>query len=229
VTEQTVTWARASAELAERGWRVLLNRLATSVPVASLERAGQITAAVTRVTGADDRLRVDARRDRVELTIETLSRRITFDDSDVELAHRVTEAVRDLGGDTVADVGDSRPLETMEIAIDALDIPRIRPFWKAVLGYGDEPGGEGPEDAVVDPARQHPTIWFQQMDAPRPQRNRIHFDLVVAHDEADRRREAALAAGGTLVSDRHAPAFWVLADPEGNELSICTWADRERD
>jgi 4a-hydroxytetrahydrobiopterin dehydratase len=67
------------------------------------------------------------------------------------------------------------------------------------------------------------------MDAPRPQRNRIHFDIVVAHDEADRRREAALAAGGTLVSDDAARAFWVLADAEGNEICICTWQDRDRD
>ena len=28
--------------------------------------------------------------------------------------------------------------------------------------------------------------WFQQMDEPRPQRNRIHFDISVPHDEARR-------------------------------------------
>ena len=28
----------------------------------------------------------------------------------------------------------------------------------------------------------------------------------------------ALEAGGRLVSDREAPSFWVLADPEGNEF-----------
>jgi GAF domain-containing protein len=77
------------------------------------------------------------------------------------------------------------------------------------------------------PRGQAPTVWFQQMDAPRPQRNRIHLDVSVPHDEAEGRIKATLAAGGTLVSDDAAPAFWTLADPEGNEACICTWQSRD--
>jgi 4a-hydroxytetrahydrobiopterin dehydratase len=80
---------------------------------------------------------------------------------------------------------------------------------------------------LVDPAWQGPAIWFQQMDEPRTQRNRIHLDLTVPHDEADARVQAALAAGGVLVSDAAARSFWILADSEGNEVCICTWQDRE--
>jgi 4a-hydroxytetrahydrobiopterin dehydratase len=69
-------------------------------------------------------------------------------------------------------------------------------------------------------------VWFQQMDVPRPLRNRIHLDVTVAHDEAEGRVRAALDAGGVLVSDAHARAFWVLADAEGNEACVCTWQDR---
>ena len=65
------------------------------------------------------------------------------------------------------------------------------------------------------------------MDAPRPQRNRIHVDVTVPHDVAADRIAAALAAGGTLLSDDHAPAYWVLADPEGNEACISTWQGRD--
>jgi len=36
-----------------------------------------------------------------------------------------------------------------------------------------------------------------------------------------------LAAGGALRSDAEAPAFWVLADPEGNEACITTWRGRD--
>jgi 4a-hydroxytetrahydrobiopterin dehydratase len=115
----------------------------------------------------------------------------------------------------------------LEIAIDAIDIPAIRPFWKAVLGYADEPGRGGPSDALIDPLGQGPAVWFQQMDEPRPQRNRIHFDVSVPHDEAHQRIEATLAAGGRLLSDAEAPAFWVLADPEGNEACITTWQGRD--
>jgi hypothetical protein len=95
------------------------------------------------------------------------------------------------------------------------------------LAYVDEPGGSGPEDPLVDPLGQGPAVWFQQMDAPRPQRNRIHLDVSVPHDEAEARTQATLAAGGTLRSDAAAPAFWVLADPEGNEACVTTWQGRD--
>jgi hypothetical protein len=34
---------------------------------------------------------------------------------------------------------------------------------------------------------------------------------------------AAIAAGGRLVTDVHAPSWWTLADPEGNEADVATW------
>jgi 4a-hydroxytetrahydrobiopterin dehydratase len=43
---------------------------------------------------------------------------------------------------------------------------------------------------------------------------------------ADERVAAALAAGGTLVEDRFARSWWVLADADGNEACVCTWQDR---
>jgi 4a-hydroxytetrahydrobiopterin dehydratase len=119
-----------------------------------------------------------------------------------------------------------RSVQALEIAVDALEIVAVRPFWKAVLGYVDEPGA-GPQDALVDPLGQGPTVWFQQMDAPRPQRNRIHLDISVPPDEAGPRIAATLAAGGRLVDDAEAPAFWVLADAEGNEVCITTWQGRD--
>jgi 4a-hydroxytetrahydrobiopterin dehydratase len=123
--------------------------------------------------------------------------------------------------------GGERAVQVLEIGIDALDAAAIRPFWRAVLGYVDEPGRSGPWDGLVDPLGQGPAVWFQEMDAPRPQRNRIHFDVSVPHDEAEPRIRAALAAGGKLLSDAEAPAFWVLADAEGNEACVCTWQGRD--
>ena len=45
---------------------------------------------------------------------------------------------------------------------------------------------------IQDPLGQGPAIWFQRMDAPRPQRNRIHLDVSVPDDEAF---ELALCSG----------------------------------
>jgi 4a-hydroxytetrahydrobiopterin dehydratase len=178
-------------------------------------------------TDADEHLSIDVRRHRVTLTLQTGTiAAVTV--RDVELARLISVNMAELGLRTDADVGHNpRSVQALEIAIDALDIPAVRPFWKAVMGYDDEPGASGPADPISDPFGQGPAIWFQQMDAPRPQRNRIHLDISVPHDEAPRRLQAALAAGGRLVTDAAAPAFWVLADAEGNEACISTWQGRD--
>src|SRR4029079_1146875 len=109
---------------------------------------------------------------------------------------------------------------------DALDIDAVRPFWKAVLGYEEVPNDDGKIFFLTDPRRIGPDFWFQQMDAPRPQRNRIHIDVSVPHDVAEQRVADAIAAGGHLVSDRRGAAFWDLADGEGDEGCVCTWEAR---
>jgi 4a-hydroxytetrahydrobiopterin dehydratase len=97
----------------------------------------------------------------------------------------------------------------------------VLPFWRAVLGY-EQLG----EEDLVDPQRRNPSLWFQQMDPPRTARNRIHLDVSVPYDQAEARVAAALAAGGRLVSDAHAPMWWTLADAEGNEVDVATCLGR---
>lgn len=227
-----LTRTAASEAVEDIGWRYLLGVLVVSVPVASITQGVAAASAAADACGsdADDHLRLDVRPDRVEVSLATRALGAVTG-RDVELAHSVTAALDALGLDVAPPMTQRgrRPVQALEIAVDALDIPAVRPFWAAVLGLADEPGREGPEDALVDPAGQLPAIWFQQMDAPRQQRNRIHLDLTVAHDEADGRVAAALAAGGRLLDDSEARAFWVLADPEGNEVCVCTWADRDGD
>ena len=38
---------------------------------------------------------------------------------------------------------------------------------------------------------------------------------------------AAIGAGGELVDDTAAPAFWVLAAPQGNRACLTSWQGRE--
>ncbi|MEV0794336.1 VOC family protein [Kribbella sp. NPDC050459] len=228
--EQVLSRPEASEAVQESGWRFLLGSLRTSVPVESLARAIGLATDAVAVCGndADRHLRVDARPDRVVFTLQSVeSAAVTT--TDVELALRITAVAQKSGLQAQPEIGTDAPrsVQVLEIAIDALDIAGIRPFWKAALGYTDEVGREGPEDPLVDPVGQGPAIWFQQMDQPRPQRNRIHFDVCVPHDEATRRIETALAAGGRLVSATRAPAFWVLADLEGNEACVTTWQGRD--
>jgi 4a-hydroxytetrahydrobiopterin dehydratase len=218
---------QASEAVSGIGWRYVLGEFRTEVLTGSLPLAADVAARAAAVAGADGHLRMDVRADRVILSLQT-AQIAWVTPRDVQLAHRISAVVGEFRLTTDSGVGaDTRSVQVLEIGIDALDIAAIRPFWKAVLGYADEPGKSGPQDALVDPFGQGPAIWFQQMDAPRPQRNRIHFDVSVPHDEAHQRIKATIAAGGTLRYDEEAPAFWVLADPEGNEACITTWQGRE--
>jgi 4a-hydroxytetrahydrobiopterin dehydratase len=217
----------ASEAVSGIGWRYVLGEFRTEVLTGSLPLAADVAVRAAAVPGADGHLRMDVRADRVVLSLQT-AQIAWVSPRDVQLAHRISAVVGEFRLTTQSGVGgDTRSVQVLEIGIDALDIAAIRPFWQAVLGYADEPGKSGPQDALVDPVGQGPAIWFQQMDAPRPQRNRIHFDVSVPHDEAHQRIKATIAAGGTLVYDAEAPAFWVLADPEGNEACITTWQGRE--
>jgi 4a-hydroxytetrahydrobiopterin dehydratase len=136
---------------------------------------------------------------------------------DVDLARQISAAAREL--DLPA---DPRAVQNVQVTIDTLATAEVRPFWRAVLGYAER----GDED-LVDPHSRGPSFWFQQMEAPRPQRNRIHVDVFVPDDQAEARVAAAVAAGGRLVTDQHAPAWWVLADAEGNEACVASLLGRD--
>jgi 4a-hydroxytetrahydrobiopterin dehydratase len=205
-------------------WRVLLGRIEAGFRAPTFEAAavfiGDIANAAEQAGHHPD---VDLRYPGyVHIALMTHATN-SLTDADVDLARTISALAAEAGL-----TSEPRTAVGTEVAIDALDIDAVRPFWKAVLGYDDEPPktAGGQIVAIVDPLRIGPAFWFQQMDAPRPQRNRIHLDVTVPHDVAEQRVAAAIAAGGHLVSDARARAFWILADPEGNEACVCTWQDR---
>ncbi len=200
-------------------WRYLLGRIEATFDAANPTDAAAFAA--TAVAASHGRVPdMDLRGATVHLSLPGGHGPLT----EADLA-----AARAVSGTAARHRIPSRPSAALgtEIAIDALDIDAVRPFWKAALAYDDgEPDGGRVVD-LHDPQRIGPSIWFQQMDAIRPERNHIHLDVTVAHDVAEQRVAAVLAAGGRLVSDDRARAFWILADPEGNEACICTWQDRD--
>jgi 4a-hydroxytetrahydrobiopterin dehydratase len=212
--------ADASAAVTRLGWRYVLGEFRAEVLTGSLPLAADVAARAAAVPDVEGHLRMDIRADRLLLSLQTAEQGwVTTHDA--ELARQLSALTQEFRLTTQP--GD-RTVQVLELGIDALDIAKIRPFWKAVLGYTGEAEGR---NGLVDPLGQGPAVWFQQMDAPRPQRNRIHVDVSVPHDEVPLRIEATLTAGGTVMSDAEAPAFWVLADPEGNEACITTWQGRD--
>jgi 4a-hydroxytetrahydrobiopterin dehydratase len=215
--------AQISTAVEGLGWRLILGTVRTAVAVSGIAEAAEVARVAAEVAGAagDHALQVSLHGGRVGLAVQTRALDAVTE-RDLALVHRVTDALTARGWRTVPD----DRLQLVEIAIDALDIPAVRPFWRAGRGYEDQPRS-GPEGGLLDPARHGPAVWFQQMDAPRPQRNRIHLDVSVPHDQLQGRLSAALEAGGRLLTDEYAPAFWVLADAEGNEACLTTWQGRD--
>jgi 4a-hydroxytetrahydrobiopterin dehydratase len=201
----------------EADWRVVRDDASTRFRTGSFAAGIALVNAIGRL--ADDAKHhpdVDLRSDGVTVRLRTQSMG-GLSEREVELARQISEAARELG--VPVDLTD---LQIVQVAIDALVIPDVLPFWRAVLGYREV----GDED-LIDPHFQGPPFWFQQMDVPRPQRNRIHIDVYVAHDQAEARVAAAIAAGGHVVSDENAPGWWTLADAEGNEVDVASWPDRD--
>lgn len=89
-----------------------------------------------------------------------------------------------------------------------------------MLGY--EPMAD---DNAVDPLGHGSTVWMQEIDAVKTLRHAMHIDVSVAREQATVRLQAALAAGGRIVDDSHAPSHWTLADRTGNRVCICAWPD----
>jgi 4a-hydroxytetrahydrobiopterin dehydratase len=198
-------------------WRVLPRGATAYFRTGSFTRGSELIEAITVLAeAANHHPEVDLRYSGVTVRlishdIQGLSRR------DVALAKEISLAAREMGI-----TADPTVSEGVQIAIDAIDIPTVRTFWRAVLNYQDVG-----EDELQDPQSIGPSFWFQQMDVPRTQRNRVHIDINVPHDTIEARVAAAIAAGGRLVTDEYAPSWWVLADTEGNEACLASWLGRE--
>jgi 4a-hydroxytetrahydrobiopterin dehydratase len=140
-------------------------------------------------------------------------------DRDVRLAHKIEDIAAAAGAEL-----DRTRLTRLELGLDSPDGNLIAPFWAAVLNT-EHLTGPGFND-VGDPTGVLPLIWFQPSGSDEP-RQHWHPDLWVEADQVQPRIDAALAAGGRLVTDEYAPRFWVLADAEDNRVCLCTWQDRD--
>ena len=202
-------------------WRVLFSAM-VHYPTDDAAIAAEFAAAAAAI--ADDA--------GVELLIDLRPSGVTVDSGKdrwederfADLAARVQSAARGLGLRA-----DPAPLRFVQVGIDAVDVPRVREFWRALLGY-ELDVRPGITD-IFDPRQISVPLFFQPMSADeterRAQRNRTHIDVFVPDDQAEARIAAAVAAGGRVVYDAEAPEWWTIADPEGNEVDIAVAVGRE--
>jgi 4a-hydroxytetrahydrobiopterin dehydratase len=212
---ERITASRFHAADGVQDWRVIGEGACAYFRTGSFAAGARFAQAIGELPDlADHQPDVDLRADGVTIRLFTLRPDFCgLSERDIDLAREISTIARSHGLPA-----DPSVVQTVQVSIDALVRPDVIPFWRAVLGYVER---DGPED-LMDPHGRGPAIFVQQMDAPRPQRNRLHVDVYVPHDQAPTRVAAAIAAGGRLVTDEYAPSWWVLADAEGNEACVGT-------
>lgn len=137
---------------------------------------------------------------------------------DLDLARRITAIAEEQG---VA--ADPAAITTIELALDTAHAATIAPVWAAVLTGSTAAQGRGTiGDDVRDATRRMPILWFQDTDEHETPRQRFHIDVWVPPEVAEERVAAAVAAGGVVVDDSHAPSYTVIADQDGNKACVCT-------
>ena len=140
---------------------------------------------------------------------------------DVDLARKISAAAREQGLSA-----DPSVLQSVLIVPGAPNIAEVVPFWQAVTGYQRRP--DSPDEDLIDPHGRGPAFWFEQMEQPRSHEGgAIHLAVWMPFEQAEARVSAALAAGGHMVRDDFAPAWWTLADAAGNEADIATPKHRD--
>ncbi|HEU4918112.1 MAG TPA: VOC family protein [Candidatus Limnocylindrales bacterium] len=204
-------------------WRVLGEGACAFFRTGSLAASAGFVSAIAALADVDDHHPgVDIRPDGVTVRLLTIADDyFGMSERDVELARQISAAARDQGL-----TADPSAVQTYLVVPGAPDTAQVMPFWRAILGY--EPRADSPDEDLVDPHRVGPSFWFEPMKEPRVDGGgAIHIAIWVPHDQAEARVEAALAAGGRMVRDRFAPAWWTLADAAGNEADIATVLSRD--
>ena len=196
-------------------WVVLHGGPVAAFSVGSLAEAALLAAAVAEVDGLDEgtvALTATARWLTVRLTREVWA----IEERHIRIARAVSAVAREHGARA-----DRSAVQEVQFAVAAKPESIDVDFWRAVLGYDVKAPDNG-----IDPLGHSSTVWMQDLDPDKPLRHAMHIDVSVAHEEAERRLAAAVAAGGRVVHEGRTPGWWVLSDKSGNKVCIATWPDR---
>lgn len=204
-------------------WRVIGDGACAYFQTGSFAAGARLVQAISELPGVEDHPPdVDVRRDGVTVRLITYTNDYYgMSQRDVELARQISATARGLGLSA-----DPLAVQSLLLIPGATDTAAVMPFWRAILGY--EPRRDSPDADLVDPRGRWPGFWFERMEQPRPDGGgAIHVAIWVPYELAQARISAALAAGGRMVRDEFAPAWWTLADAAGNEADIATTMSRD--
>jgi 4a-hydroxytetrahydrobiopterin dehydratase len=193
-------------------WVVLHGGATAAFRARSMTEAASLATAVAAAPGIEAAgavLTINGSRLTVRLTRDLWR----LEPEHIELARAVSAIARSHGA-----TPERTSIQEVQLAIAAKSDAIDKAFWEAVLGYTPLA-----DDNVVDPLGHGSTVWMQELDADKPLRHAMHVDVSVAREHARARLDAALAAGGRIVTESN--EHWTLSDRAGNRVCIAVWPD----
>lgn len=207
-------WQEFLAADGLQDWAVLHGGAIAFFRTTSLKEAAKLASEIAElpfVSGPNIRLTASEDGVTVRLTRDVWQ----IESEHIELAKAISVTTRKHGA-----VADRSAVQEVQFAIaakaDMIDVD----FWRAVLGYS-----AAADDNAVDPLGHGSTVWMQEIDSSKSLRHAMHIDVSLPKEQIQQRLAAALAAGGRIVDDSHAPSHWTLADHAGNRVCIAGWPD----
>lgn len=211
------------ADESTKDWRIVGDGACAFYPTASFAESSKLVEAIARLAGVENHQPdVDIRPDGVTVRLLTTGADYYgISALDLQMVRSISAAARECGL-----AAEPSMVQSVLVVPGAANTTEIMPFWQAALGYERRP--DSPDEDLVDPRGRGPALWFERMAETRPGgQGAIHIAVWVPHDQAKARVDAALAAGGRIVRDTFAPAWWTMADAAGNEVDISTTIGRD--
>lgn len=214
---QTITSKQFHAAPGVRDWRVVSSGVQAVFRASSLRQAGSLVAPIAAAAEEHGILPdIDVRPEAVIVRVPPWSFG-GIPAATPPFAAAVSDAAEHLGLRA-----DPSAVQSVSIYVAQHSQADVRPFFLAALGY--LPVGD--TDAI-DALRIAPDLAFNPLTPDGAQRGRTHIDVFVPASEAQARVDAALAAGGRLVDESQAPAYWTVASPDNHGVDIASWIDTD--
>src|SRR5437867_6327080 len=133
-------------------WRVVGEGACAYFRTGSFAAGARLVNAISELAGLDDyHPDIDLRYDGVIVRLITVAPDYYgLSERDLELARQISATAHTLGVPVEPAV-----VQTVLVTIDASDIPKVKPFWRAVLGYQDRE--DSPEDLVDHAVAERPS------------------------------------------------------------------------
>lgn len=208
-----VTPAQAQAQLPD--WTVIDGRLELSVRaknfLAAIEFINRFAAIAEEQNHHPD---FDVRYNTIRLRV--VSHDVGgLSDRDLAFAEAVDELIAELELQR-----QPQKISRTHVVFTTSQRAAIKPFWQAILDFKDDG-----DDGLADRSDVLPPVRFLSGQRPTEAAGGVHLEVFVPAAFAQARLQAALDAGGTLVSEAAAGDVshtWELRDADGNTVTLHT-------